>query len=138
MYFEQTRGLGAAAASYNLTGTQGWTYPACNSGYTKKSSGKAHPNAYTCFSTTPPAPTCAWQNFTRPQIDAGIKQFEMQGVFAASDDHSRMMAKGTSLQSAIEPLSGFKSCSFYSEMVSRVIAAYNKSYDSRPPIMRAK
>jgi hypothetical protein len=35
---------------YDLVGTAtNWSYPNCKAGYTKKSSGKPHPNAYTCF-----------------------------------------------------------------------------------------
>ena len=127
-----------AAASYALKGVQGWTYPACNSGYTKKSSGKAHPDAYACFSTTPPAPTCEWNNSQPAYIESGIKQFEMQGTMVAYQDWASMKSKRTSLDPLLNSLTRFKPCTSYAEMVRRVTAAYDKSYDSRPPLARAR
>lgn len=39
-----------ALYSYDLTGTAtAWSYPLCKTGYTRKLSGKPHPNYYTCF-----------------------------------------------------------------------------------------
>lgn len=39
--------------SYDLTGTpKSWSYSSCRSGYTRKLSGKPHPNYYTCFKST--------------------------------------------------------------------------------------
>jgi hypothetical protein len=40
-----------ALFSYGLTGTAttSWTYPQCKTGFTRKLSGKPHPNYYTCF-----------------------------------------------------------------------------------------
>jgi hypothetical protein len=39
-----------ALFSYDLTGTAtSWKYESCKTGYTKKLSGKPHPNYYTCF-----------------------------------------------------------------------------------------
>jgi len=132
MYLEPTRAVGAAAASYNLTGKQGWTYPACNSGYTKKSSGKAHPNAYTCFSTTPPTPTCPLPA-NSIYIEGAIKQAEATASAQATQDSYSM--KGTSLEQVLKNYSTYKACSFYSELVMRATAAYNKTYTMRPLIM---
>jgi len=43
-------GVFGSKKPYDLVGTAtNWSYPNCKAGYTKKSSGKPHPNAFTCF-----------------------------------------------------------------------------------------
>ena len=56
-----------ALFSYDLTGTAtSWSYPSCKTGYTRKASGKAHPNAYTCFASTAAQVSASVQNKCAP------------------------------------------------------------------------
>ena len=131
--------LSSALFSYDLTGTATWSYPSCKTGYTRKESGKAHPNAYTCFKSaastpppaaTPPAPTCPLPIY----VESIIKQAELSGKGYATQDVYNMKEQGASLPKVLINYSRYKSCSFYTELVMRATAEYNKTYTSRPRV----
>jgi len=135
----------AVPLSYDLTGTAtSWSYPSCKTGYTRKASGKAHPNAYTCFasatSTPPPAattpppaatpkppacpPSLTFEN-TRQQV---LSQANMN----AYQDHYSMQS-GRSATSA-EILKTLQPCPFYSQSATLYAEEYRKYIQSRPQI----
>jgi len=132
-----------ALFSYDLTGTAtSWSYPSCKTGYTRKASGKAHPNAYTCFasatstpppaaSTPPPAatpkppacpPSLTFEN-TRQQVLS-------EAYMNANEDHYSMQS-GRSATSA-NILKTLQPCPFYTQSAALYAEEYRKFIQSRP------
>ena len=127
-----------ALYSYDLTGTaKSWSYPSCRTGYTRKASGKAHPNAYTCFksaaSTRPPAttpkppacpPSMTFENM-RQQVIAEASINANQDYYA--------MQNGRSATSA-EILKTLQPCPFYEQSAALYRETYQKYIQGRPQI----
>ena len=127
--------LSSALFSYDLTGTATWSYPSCKTGYTRKASGKAHPNAYTCFksaaSTPPPAatpkppacpPSMTFENM-RQQVLAEASINANQDYYAMQNGRS---ATSANILKTLQP------CPFYEQSAALYRETYQKYIQGRP------
>jgi len=128
-----------ALYSYDLTGTPAtWKYGSCRTGYTKRASGKAHPNAYTCFAsnsapaTTRPSPACP------PSLTfENIKQQVISEASANAYQDHYAMQNGRNANSS-ETLKTLQPCPFYAQSAALYVAEYQKQIKSRPQIAYAR